>query len=332
MVVVTGGAGFIGSWIVWSLNRRGIENILVVDHIGDSEKWKNLRSLRFCDYMEKDAFISRIHNKDPLPDIRTIFHMGACSSTTQTDGSYLVHNNFEYTKALAAYASLRKIRFIYASSAATYGDGAKGFQDDESRMNGLLPLNMYGYSKQLFDLWAAQRDMLSSMVGIKFFNVFGPNENHKGAMRSFVLKGFEQIKKTGSLRLFQSCRDDFRDGEQLRDFVYAADAAAMALFFMDNPRANGIFNVGTGRARSWNDLAGAIFKAMAITPRIEYIAMPEDLKDKYQYYTQADISKIRSAGYAAETMPLEDAVKEYIREYLNNDAHLGERVEGQMNP
>lgn len=316
MIVVTGGAGFIGSSIIWFLNKRDLKDILVVDSLGSDEKWKNLKGLSFADYLEKDSFLDRITQKGPLPDIDAIIHMGACSDTTEKDCSYLIKNNYEYTKELATYAIRKDIRFIYASSAATYGDGSLGFLDDETSLETLEPLNMYGYSKHLFDLWAKSQGILDKIVGIKYFNVFGPNEYHKGAMRSFVLKGFQQIKDTGSVRLFKSYKKEFGHGEQKRDFIYVKDAAQMTIFFFDHPEINGIFNIGTGHARAWNDLANAIFKAMNIPPCIEYIDMPEKLKDKYQYFTQADISKIRAAGYNTPITSMEDTVEEYVKKYL----------------
>ncbi len=316
MIVVTGGAGFIGSSLIWSLNKRDLKDILVVDSLGNNEKWKNLRRLSFSDYLEKESFLDRITQGGPLPDIDTIIHMGACSDTTEKDCSYLIRNNYEYTKELAIYAIKNDIRFIYASSAATYGDGSLGFVDNEDKLESLMPLNMYGYSKHIFDLWAKSQGLLDKIAGIKYFNVFGPNEYHKGDMRSFVLKGFKQVKDTGGLLLFKSYKKEFAHGEQKRDFIYVKDAAKMTLFFFDHPEINGIFNVGTGNPRTWNDLANAIFKAMGVDPHIEYIDMPSTLKDKYQYFTQADTSKIVAAGYNTPVTSMEDAVKEYVTRYL----------------
>ncbi len=322
MIVITGGAGFIGSALIWALNQRHESDILVVDHLGKGEKWRNLRGLAFADYLEKEDFRERVEREGPLPDMECIFHLGACSDTMETDCSYLVDNNFAYTKILATYALARGIRFIYASSAATYGDGAQGFSDREEALGELAPLNMYGYSKHLFDLWAQRQGLLDRLVGLKYFNVFGPNEYHKGAMKSFVVKGFEQIMETGVLRLFHSHRDDYTHGEQRRDFVYVKDVAAMTLFFLDHPDVAGIFNVGSGRARSWNDLARSIFHAMGRPVAIEYVDMPEALREKYQYHTQADMAKLRKVGYSSGVMSLEDAVGEYVREYLIPGTHL----------
>lgn len=323
MILVTGGAGFIGSAIVAELNARGIDDILVVDILGRDQRWKNLRGLRYADYMEADDFSDMVSDSDLDIDLEAIIHMGACSDTTEADCSYLVKNNYEFSKLLAGWALEMEARFIYASSAATYGDGEKGFADDEDALETLRPLNMYGYSKHMFDLWCKQQGLLDRFVGIKYFNVFGPNEYHKAGMRSFIIKAFEQINETGGVKLFKSHRPDYADGGQLRDFIYVKDAVDMTLFFLEQPDLGGIFNVGTGIARNWNDLAKATFTAMGIEPKIEYIEMPEVLRDKYQYFTQATMDKLRAAGYAKETTPLETAITDYVQNYLMKDAYLG---------
>ncbi len=321
MIAVTGGAGFIGSAVIHALNQRGMDDILAVDHLGTSSKWKNLRGLAFADYREKDDFLARIHSGAP-PEIDAIIHMGACSSTTEADATYLVRNNFQFTKDLALYSAGKGIRFIYASSAATYGDGSKGFSDDESRLEGLMPLNMYGFSKQLFDLWAKRMGFLSTMAGLKFFNVYGPNEYHKADMRSFVHKGFEQVRESGRLKLFKSYNQEYNDGCQKRDFIYVKDAVRAVLFFLDNRDISGIFNVGAGHARTWLDLANAIFASLGMEPAIDFIDMPETLRDKYQYFTLADTSKLVKAGFNDEPAPLEEGVREYIQDYLVKGARL----------
>ncbi len=322
MIVVTGGAGFIGSALVAGLNARGIDEIFIVDILGSDQRWKNLRRLRYVDYMEADDFSDMVADASLEWDIEAIIHMGACSDTTETDCSYLVKNNFEFSKLLAGWAMELEARFIYASSAATYGDGSQGFADEESQIQNLIPLNMYGCSKQMFDLWCLRKGLLDRFVGLKYFNVFGPNEYHKGAMRSFVLKAYEQINAEGRVRLFKSHRPDYGHGQQLRDFIYVKDAVEMTLFFLEHPDLGGLYNIGTGIARSWNDLAGAVFAAMGKEPAIEYIDMPEALRDKYQYFTQADIRKLRDAGYTAPTMPLEEAVADYVQNYLMKDEYL----------
>ena len=322
MIIVTGGAGFIGSAIVAGLNSRGIDDIVIVDILGGDKKWKNLRRLRFADYVEADDFLEMLTAGKIDWPVEVIFHMGACSDTTEQNASYMIQNNYDFSKLLANWAVGRGLRFIYASSAATYGDGSQGFSDDEAGLDKLGPLNIYGYSKQIFDLWAIRAGLLKRVVGLKYFNVFGPNEYHKGEMRSFVVKAFEQINAAGKVRLFKSHRPDYADGEQKRDFLYIKDAVNMTLFFLDNRKIAGIFNIGTGTTRTWNDLENATFAAMNKEPNIEYIPMPEKLRDKYQYFTQADITKLGTAGYDKEQTSLEDAIKDYVQNYLQKNEYL----------
>jgi ADP-L-glycero-D-manno-heptose 6-epimerase len=322
MIVVTGGAGFIGSALIAALNKRGIDDILVVDRLGSDQRWKNLVNLRFADYLDKQEFFEMVAEDVINFSADAVFHLGACSSTTETDASFLMENNFEYTKQLAQWTTEEGIRFIYASSAATYGDGENGFVDDEEKLEMLKPLNPYGYSKQLFDLWAKRNGLLEKIVGLKYFNVFGPNEYHKADMRSFVLKAFEQINTTGKVRLFKSHKPDFKDGEQKRDFLYIKDAVDMTFFFYDNPDTFGIYNLGAGVARSWNDLAKAVFAAMGKKPNIEYIDMPDSIRDQYQYFTEADITKFRDIGYDKQITSLEEAVSDYVTQYIEQDAYL----------
>jgi len=338
MLIVTGGAGFIGSALITALNQRDITDILIVDELGSDEKWKNLRKLSFVDYLEKDDFLEMVLADKINSAVEAIFHLGACSKTTETNCSYLIKNNYEYSKLLTQWATDSNIRFIYASSAATYGDGSKGFSDNHDELEKLIPLNMYGYSKHLFDLWVKRTRLLSKVVGLKYFNVFGPNEYHKAEMRSFVIKAFEQINATGGVRLFKSYKvgshfpnclengvpGEYADGEQKRDFLYVKDAVDMTLFFLDNPKIAGIYNIGTGKARTWNDLAKAVFAAMDKKANIEYIDMPESIRNQYQYFTEADISKLCSVGYKKQTTPLEDAIKDYIQNYLQKGKYLGE--------
>lgn len=323
MIIVTGGAGFIGSAVVWRLNRKGERDILIVDRLGETDKWKNLVPLRFLDYLDKDSFIERIEKGDFGSRIRAIIHMGACSSTTETNAGYLMENNYRYTLRLGAWQEQHpNCRFIYASSAATYGDGTNGYKDDETSLGSQRPLNIYGYAKHLFDLYAYGRGWLHRIAGLKYFNVFGPNEDHKGDMRSVINKAYPGIRDSGKIRLFQSYRPEYEDGEQVRDFIYVKDAVEMTLFFLENRRANGLFNIGTGRPGSWNQLARAMFKALGKEPAIEYIPMPEALRDKYQYYTCADTEKIKAAGCMHECMTLDEAVSDYIGNYLNSGARL----------
>jgi ADP-L-glycero-D-manno-heptose 6-epimerase len=320
-VLVTGGAGFIGSALVWALNRRGCDNIVVCDILGTDEKWRNLAPLRFSDYVEAADLQSRLQS-GALGKFDLVLHVGACSSTTEKDATYLVKNNYEFTKDLAAWSLANKARFVCASSAATYGDGAAGMEDDETKLDTLRPLNMYGYSKQLFDLYAKREGILKRIVGLKYFNVYGPNEDHKGDMRSLVHKSFAQVKKEGVIRLFKSYRKDYKDGEQKRDFLYVKDAVAMTLHLAANKKANGLFNIGSGAARTWIDLANSVFAALGKKPKIEFIEMPETIRDKYQYFTQADISKLRAAGYREKITSLENAVADYVQNYLEPDKRL----------
>ncbi len=322
MIIVTGGAGFIGSALIAALNKRQITDILVVDELGTDRKWKNLRNLSFADYVEKDDFLEMVIEDKLDSSIDAVFHLGACSDTTETNASYLIKNNYEYSKLLAQWATADNIRFIYASSAATYGDGSAGFSDDQEKIEILKPLNMYGCSKHLFDLWARRAGLLKKIAGLKYFNVFGPNEYHKADMRSFCIKAFEQITSTGKVRLFKSYKPEYADGEQKRDFIYVKDAVDMTLFFYDKPQISGIFNIGTGKARTWNDLVKAVFAAMGKKPNIEYIEMPESIRNQYQYFTEADITNLRKAGYDNETTPLEDAIKDYVQNYLQENKYL----------
>jgi len=323
MIVVTGGAGFIGSALVWRLNVLGKTDIIVVDELGTDEKWKNLVPLKFEDFIHKDDFISMIVDQDIPFEIDSIIHIGANSSTTEKDADHLFSNNYLYTKELAKYCLEKNIRFIYASSAATYGDGSLGFDDDETKLETLRPLNMYGYSKQLFDLWAKKNKIFDKIVGLKYFNVYGPNEYHKGDMRSVVHKAFEQIRDTGKVRLFKSMNPKYKDGEQLRDFIYIKDAVEMTLFFIDKPEVNGLFNIGTGNSRTWNDLVSAIFKSLNKMVNIDYIDLPEHLREKYQYFTEANMNKIKKAGYSASVSSLEDGVADYVKNYLLGQQFLG---------
>jgi ADP-L-glycero-D-manno-heptose 6-epimerase len=322
MIIVTGGAGFIGSAIVAALNARGIEDIIIVDRLGSDLRWKNLVNLTFADYVDKEVFLQLVDENRIAQPIKAVFHMGACSDTTETDADYLIKNNFEYTKMLARWAVENKVRFIYASSAATYGDGSQGFVDNEKEIEKLRPLNMYGYSKQLFDLWARNTGILEKIAGLKYFNVFGPNEYHKANMRSFVLKAFEQIQESGKVRLFKSGDPKYKDGEYVRDFIYIKDAVDMTLYFLDNQRLDGLYNIGTGEARTWNDMVKACFAAMNKEPKIEFIDMPDNLKNQYQYFTQADITKLKKTGYKKPLTTLESAIKDYIQNYLKESKYL----------
>lgn len=325
-ILVTGGAGFIGSALVWALNRRGLTNIVISDILGQDEKWKNLVPLKFADYVEAGTFRERLAaQSNAFGKFSAIFHLGACSATTEKNASYLADNNFTYTKELAAWALSTQARFIYASSAATYGDGAQGMDDRSTNLAALRPLNMYGYSKHLFDLHAQREGFLNSIVGVKYFNVYGPNEDHKGDMRSLVNKAYQQILETGKVRLFKSYKPEFKDGEQMRDFLYVKDAIEMTIHFAETATTSGgLYNLGSGEANTWVTLSRAIFTALGREPNIEFIEMPEVLRGKYQYYTKADIAKLRATGYAKPLTPLTDAVRDYVQGYMVPGKKLGD--------
>jgi ADP-L-glycero-D-manno-heptose 6-epimerase len=325
-VLVTGGAGFIGSALVWALNRRGSDNIVVCDILGTNEKWRNLTPLRFADYVEAADLLPRLQS-GALGKFDLVLHLGACSATTEKDANYLVKNNYEFTKDLAVWSLANKARFVYASSAATYGDGSAGMEDDETKLDTLRPLNMYGYSKHLFDLHAKRAGFLNKICGLKYFNVFGPNEDHKGEMRSLIHKSFAQVQSKGVIQLFKSYRKDYKDGEQKRDFLYVKDCVAMTLHLAATPKANGLFNIGSGGARTWIDLSNAVFVALKKKPAIKFIEMPETIRDKYQYFTQANLLRLRGAGYSAPVTSLENAVFDYVRKYLGPDKRLDPSVD-----
>ena len=314
-VIVTGAAGFIGSCIVRALNDKGNDDIVIVDNISSTEKWKNLVNKKYREYVHKSEFLERL---DEYKNVDAVIHMGACSSTTETDFDYLWKNNFEYTRTLWIYCVENNLPFIYASSAATYGDGSHGFSDIAD-IKQLRPLNGYGYSKHLFDLWAEKQEKYPPQhVGLKFFNVYGPNEYYKGSMASMVYHGFKQIKETGRIKLFKSYEDDIEDGMQLRDFVYVKDVCDIVLWLLETKNVNGLFNVGTGEARSFKELAEAIFEALKMTPVIEYIDMPKELVGKYQSYTRADICKLHEAGYCNNFYKVKGGNKEGVRDYVVN--------------
>lgn len=318
MIILTGGAGFIGSVTLAHLNALGHDNVIVVDRLGESpDKWKNLQGKRFADYLHKDKLLPNLVS-GAFGKISHIIHLGACSSTTEKDADYLYQNNTSYSKTLAEYSISKGIRFIYASSAATYGGGENGY-DDEAEISALKPLNMYGFSKHVFDDWLVRSGRISKAVGLKFFNVYGPNEYHKGRMASVVMHSFKQIMTEGKVKLFKSYRPDYKDGEQKRDFVYVKDCARVIGELLTNNTC-GLFNLGSGSARSWNDLANAVFAAIGRTPVIEYIDMPEDLRGQYQYFTEAKMCKLAAkVSVAAERTTLESGVKDYVQNYLAKD-------------
>ncbi len=326
-ILITGGAGFIGSALVWELNRRGCENIVVCDRLSTDEKWKNLVPLKFADYIDGNDLLQNVVNSPiRLGRFDLVLHLGACSATTERDADYLMRNNYEFTKQLCLWSLASQTRFVYASSAATYGDGAHGMNDQDPDIHKLRPLNMYGYSKHLFDLVAKREGWLDQIVGLKYFNVYGPNEDHKADMRSLVHKACGQILSTGKVQLFKSHRPDYKHGEQMRDFLYVKDAIRMTLHLAETESAGGLFNLGSGEAHTWIELATAIFTALGKEPNIEFIDMPEHLQSKYQYYTCADIAKLRASGFKSDITSLTEAVRDYVQGYLVPDKRLGDEA------
>lgn len=323
MIVVTGAAGFLGSATVWALNARGRTDILCVDTGPSADGVANLAPLRYAAYLPHDRWLAELKAGAWATRMEAVIHLGACSSTTETNWDYLRENNLEYTQTVCEAALDAGARLVIASSAATYGDGAHGYHDDHAGLDALRPLNLYGRSKHEFDLWARDTGRLDHIVSVKYFNVYGPNEWHKGDMRSMVCKGFEQIRETGRVRLFKSDRPEYPDGGQRRDFIYVKDAIAMTLWLLEHPEHNGIFNIGTGASTDWNRLMRAIFAAMDREPVIEYFDMPAELAEKYQYDTCADMTKLHAAGYTAPVMPVEVAVRDYVTNYLAPHRHLG---------
>lgn len=319
-IIVTGGAGFIGSAIVWKLNQLGETDVLIVDRLDETDKWKNLAPLQYADYIDADDFLERL---DDFKETKTLLHLGACSATTERDARFMMRNNYEFTKTLANWSVENEVRFVYASSAATYGDGSNGMSDGADDLENLRPLNVYGYSKHLFDLYARRNNLFDKIVGLKYFNVFGPNENHKGEMRSLVNKAFAQIRETGKLQLFKSAHPDYADGEFGRDFVYVKDVVETTLHFIEN-RNGGLYNIGSGEMHTWNELAAAIFDALDLPPEIEFVEMPEHLRDRYQYHTQADLTRLLETGYDKKITPLRESVADYVKNYLIPDKFLGD--------
>lgn len=323
--VVTGGAGLIGSATIWGINNQNLQNIWLVDWVEEnSKKEKNIENLKYQRLVDAQKFRNLIAEKNSdLSDVKTIIHLGACSSTTETNEQYLDDNNFLYTMEICQWALERDVRFVYASSAATYGDGSCGMDDQEEDISQFEPLNLYGWSKHKFDMLAKERGWFEKITGLKYFNVYGPNEEHKGDMRSVVSKAYEQIATSEKMTLFKSHRPEYRDGEQKRDFLYVKDAVQMTLWLAQNQEATGIFNLGNGLARTWIDLGMAIFSALNMEPRIEFVEMPEILRDKYQYFTQAKIEKLKKQGFNRSLFSLEEAVADYVKNYLAPDLRLG---------
>ena len=320
MYIVTGGAGFIGSAMVWKLNQMGIDDVWIVDTLGSGSKWKNIVGLKFSEILGPEDFLGSILEHDHLPeDTDAIIHMGACSSTTERDADYLLNNNYRFTCTLAETALEQNIRLLVASSGATYGGGEFGYDDGVENLDRLRPLNMYGHSKLMFDQWAARNGALNSLASLRFFNVYGPNEYHKEDMASMVFKSFRKVRDEGRLELFRSHRPEFKDGEQLRDFVYVKDIVDVMWWLLENPGVNGIFNVGTGVEETWLQLAGAVFAALGKPVNIDFIDMPESIRGQYQYRTKADISRLRAAGYKGSFRQVKEGVADYLLNHLMQD-------------
>lgn len=318
LIVITGAAGFIGSNLVRHLNDQGYNNLLLVDNIGHTDKWKNLVGKKFVDFISIEEFFPYINGRDQ--EIEAFIHLGACTDTCETDGDWIIENNVRFPISLCEYAMTHEHRFIYASSAATYGNGQLGFTDDHEKLENLRPENLYAFSKQLFDLWLKKENLLDSVVGLKFFNVYGPNEDHKESMTSIIYKMYHSYQKDKKVKLFKSTDTDLKDGEQKRDFIYVKDAVKMVANLLDESfkDVSGIFNIGTGKATSFNQMAEAFFKAMGHEKNIEYIDMPEDIKKHYQNYTCADMKKYLSVMKKKHLgcMSVEDSVKDYVQNYL----------------
>lgn len=324
MIAVTGAAGFIGSNLVWRLNQQGRDDLIVVDIDPAADVSPNLAPLRFAEYRTRDDFLAWLSVAANARSLEAVYHLGACSSTTETRWHYLAENNLGNTRDLCRLCLDADVRFVCASSAATYGDGRHGYDDDHALLATLEPLNLYGRSKHEFDLWALAEGVLDRIASLKYFNVYGPNEWHKGDMRSMVCKGYEQVRDTGRVRLFASDRPEYPDGGQQRDFIWVDDAVAMTLWCGEHREAGGVFNVGTGEAATWNRLIGAIFAALDREPAIGYVPMPDELKGRYQYHTEACMAKLRAAGCDVPLTRLEDAVAQYVRGHLVDRRHRGE--------
>jgi len=316
MIILTGGAGFIGSVLLKRLNDEGHTDILIVDSLDTSEKWKNLVGKKFEDYCHKDDFLEFLEEDIEKEDIEAIIHLGACTSTTEHDMDYLIANNYHFSQELAEWCFWAEKPFIYASSASIYGDGSNGFSDENSHNDSYRPLNAYGFSKYLFDQWLIQHKFDELCIGFRFFNVFGPNEYHKGEMASLIYKAYNQVLDTGELQLFRSANPQYSDGEFTRDFIYVKDCVDVLMWSLSNPDSKGIFNLGTGKAHSWNKLAEALFSSLGREQKIQYVAMPEEIRSSYQYFTQAEMQRLRDAGYSKAFTEFELAVKDYVQVYL----------------
>ncbi len=326
MILITGATGFIGSAFASVLNRKGRSDLILSDSFGEKDKWKNILGVDFVRFVDRNELFCFLESDELAKKITAVVHLGACADTTQTDADYLFANNVDFSIDLCEWSTKRGVRFVYASSAAVYGDGSMGFSDSDELTLKLRPLNAYGFSKWMFDMWVLKNRMVDKVAGMRFFNVFGPNEYHKGSMASVVFRAYPLAKAEGKVRLFESHRDDYSHGEQLRDFIYIDQVTDAILYLMDNGTANGIFNVGTGVAHTFNQLAQAILEGVGKKANIEYFPMPEEIRDRYQYYTQADMTRLYGIGFPK----YEDKFQEYVEKYVSCYLMQGQRYLSQV--
>lgn len=320
VIAITGAAGFIGSYFTGLLNKAGYKQLILVDDFTDERKKNNLKDKSYTKLIPRDEFIQWADDNAGI--IRHIFHLGARTDTTEMDYSIHKKLNLDYSKEIWRICAGQQIPLVYASSAATYGSGEHGYKDTHNIVDQLQPLNPYGISKNEFDKWALSQEVVPPFwAGVKFFNVYGPNEYHKGRMASVIFHAYRQVKEKGAVKLFRSHREDYKDGEQIRDFIYVKDVADICRWLMQTQPASGLYNIGTGNARTFNDLATAIFNTLNIPVYIEYIDTPEDIRDKYQYYTEADMDKLHDAGYTGRPTTLEEGVNDYVNNYLETNTY-----------
>lgn len=314
-IIITGAAGFIGSCLTGYLNSKGFTNLILVDDFSRADKFPNLHNKKFNLKIEREELFQWLSEQKPSVDF--VFHLGARTDTTEFDYSIHQHLNLDYSKLIWNFCASLAIPLVYASSAATYGNGDMGYSDDHDISQHLQPLNPYGISKNEFDKWALKQEVSPPFwAGLKFFNVYGPNEYHKGRMASVIFHSYNQIRSTGQVKLFRSHRPDYKDGEQLRDFIYVRDILEVCFWLMENQPQSGIYNLGTGLSRTFTDLVNATYAGLDLPPDIEFINMPEDLQDKYQYFTEANMKKLRNAGYDKEFFTLEKGISDYVRNFL----------------
>jgi len=316
MILITGAAGFIGSAVACKLNRQGRKDLILCDRFRESEKWKNILGLQYNSFVHSDELFDYLLEDPQAKEIETVIHLGACSDTTETDMDYLLENNVNFSIGLCKWSIENKVRFVYASSAAVYGDGSQGFSDSDELTPKLRPLNKYGFSKWMFDMWVLNNGLVDKVAGLRYFNVFGPNEYHKGKMASVVFHTCPQALETGTVKLFESHRENVKHGEQARDFIYIDEAVDITLFLLKNETACGIFNAGTGRAHTFNDLVNGVFNGLGKEPVIRYFPMPEELRERYQYFTLADMTRLKKAGYKEPEDRFKKYVTAYVKKYL----------------